>query len=811
MRLTIERLRTLVVAAAVLLLLATIGFLTVGRFRNPFKTPDMPQKLGLNIQQDSKGVTFSHALGGHSQFKIHASQVVQLKQGNALLHDVQIELYGEDGSRVDHIVGREFEYNQKDGTAIAAGPVEITLMRPGVAPAIAPKAVPGQTLASQNSPLGSAARAAAAGQIHVKTSGLNFNWKTGIATTTQHVDFLTTQGAGSAQGATYESKQGHLVLERNVALTTQRAGDPVKILAAHAEFARADMICNLQSATVDYRDGQAVAKQARIEFRENGSAAHMDATNGFQFTTTTGGKLQAPHGSIEFNERNEPQRGRLDGGVILDSEQPGRKAHGTAPAADLEFTPKGDLRHVRLAGGVELASNEQNPGTGHHAEPFTAHRTWRSPMVDVDFRSSARGSVEPATMTGTGGVVVLSQVQHGQAAPAVAKLTADQVHGQFAPGAQLSQMTGSGHAAMEQTLASGARQTATGERLEAHFAAASPGSGSNLQVDVASLDGHVVLTQQQAARPGAKPEPPLHAFAGHAAYTADGQWLHLTIHPRLDDSGLQLTADKIDLSEDSGDAFAHGNVKATWTQTARSSQHVGGLAPSAQEPAHVVSNEAQLHQAPGNADSIATFRGHARLWQQANSVAAPVIVLEKNRQTLEAHSTDRSDPVRVILLNQTTHQDARSGGALPSVIRLHGGDLHYSGVERTAVMVGGKLGQVVAETPSASSQSDQVELHLTPSGKAAADPATQGQVERMIARGHLNLNSAGRRGTGEQLVYTGATGEYVLTGTPSAPPRIVDPARGSVTGAALIFRSRDDSVSIEGSGRPTTTQTTAPR
>ena len=51
---------------------------------------------------------------------------------------------------------------------------------------------------------------------------------------------------------------------------------------------------------------------------------------------------------------------------------------------------------------------------------------------------------------------------------------------------------------------------------------------------------------------------------------------------------------------------------------------------------------------------------------------------------------------------------------------------------------------------------------------------------------------------------TSKTGEYVLTGTAAAPPRMTDPARGNVTGEALIFHSRDDSVSIEGGGRETT-------
>jgi lipopolysaccharide export system protein LptA len=73
------------------------------------------------------------------------------------------------------------------------------------------------------------------------------------------------------------------------------------------------------------------------------------------------------------------------------------------------------------------------------------------------------------------------------------------------------------------------------------------------------------------------------------------------------------------------------------------------------------------------------------------------------------------------------------------------------------------------------------------------------------------VNSAGRRGTGEQLVYSGETGEYVLTGTSAAPPRMTDPARGTVSGESLIFNSRDDSVSIEGQGQKTTTETTSPK
>jgi hypothetical protein len=40
---------------------------------------------------------------------------------------------------------------------------------------------------------------------------------------------------------------------------------------------------------------------------------------------------------------------------------------------------------------------------------------------------------------------------------------------------------------------------------------------------------------------------------------------------------------------------------------------------------------------------------------------------------------------------------------------------------------------------------------------------------------------------------------------------MTEAARGTVTGESLIFNSRDDSVSIEGGGRKTLTETIAPK
>ncbi len=60
--------------------------------------------------------------------------------------------------------------------------------------------------------------------------------------------------------------------------------------------------------------------------------------------------------------------------------------------------------------------------------------------------------------------------------------------------------------------------------------------------------------------------------------------------------------------------------------------------------------------------------------------------------------------------------------------------------------------------------------------------------------GAVKVEQPGRTATGEQLLYTAATGEFVLTGTPGHPPHVVDDKQGSITGsyAAVLFAGYND-------------------
>ena len=222
-------------------------------------------------------------------------------------------------------------------------------------------------------------------------------------------------------------------------------------------------------------------------------------------------------------------------------------------------------------------------------------------------------------------ITATSHAGNGPASPE--KMTADDVLGEFGPNGMLTGVKGLGHTAIVQTTANGTQQTTRGDMLVAHLAQAEKektagrnAGGSGMQIESATVDGNVVLTQQPPPKAGSA-QPALRATAGHADYDSNGEWLRLTRNPFVNDGGLELSADKLNVSQVSGDAFAQGNVKATWegnanrgvnaagSSTGKTKNGTTGLADfGAQGPTHVVSQEAQLQRSTGRA----TFKRERR-------------------------------------------------------------------------------------------------------------------------------------------------------------------------------------------------------
>src|SRR5579859_7599473 len=122
-----SRLRFWFGISALLMILIVAGFYGYARYRVRKALQYLPP-LGINIQQNTAGFTYSQSAGGHTIFSITASNAVRYKEGGkAELHEVKIVSYGRDSDRLDQISGEEFEFDQQSGDIVAKGKVQIQL------------------------------------------------------------------------------------------------------------------------------------------------------------------------------------------------------------------------------------------------------------------------------------------------------------------------------------------------------------------------------------------------------------------------------------------------------------------------------------------------------------------------------------------------------------------------------------------------------------------------------------------------------------------------------------------------------------
>jgi lipopolysaccharide export system protein LptA len=814
MRITIERLRTWIIVAGAVLVIAIVSFLAYARYKLHEFGKDLPQKLGLEIQQSTNGFTVSRSHAGHTQFVLHASKAVQYKNGGHLvLHDVSILLYGKDGTRADHVSGNEFNYDQTTGVAQAVGDVEIDMASP-VAPAV-PHA------AKSPMPAKSPVAKMTASTVHVKTSNLIFNQKTQVATTDQPLTFSDGESSGSARGATYDSAAGTLELANDVALKSDMNGDPVTVKAESANFNRDIKQLVLIKSYSEYQGSHGTADQSTVYFREDGSADHVLAQGTVHVISDSGDDLHAGSALAQLDSQSHLMNIHLDGGVLLIAKKDGDNGpqtfHADSNTGVMTFRNNA-LRHMQLVQAVSVVDEQEGlQGDAHGSET----REMRAGKLDVDFAPDDKGKAEAKNALASGEASVTVHTIHASAPQQSTTLKGDQLFATLVGGHQLSTLRGTGHTYLLQSNEGGRSQTGSADTLMVNFAPhtagaksprndgaplAMPGSATGNQIASATQQGHASLAQlQPSTTPGA---PPVKSTAMADKITYDGATGRIDLtggSPRVEQGDSQVAAAALQFNRFSGDGSATGGVKATYSQ-AKGDGADG-------EPMHVVADHAAFDHDKDETTFFGSANGSARLWEGANSITAPVIVASRTKQLLTAKGPSGSVKA-VFMSNGSNKTGVKASG--PSVMRITSSSLVYSEGERKATFEGGVVALDTNETLHAASlqiylaselvaKGGNAPVKTSEAGKSANNAFTgpAGQVDHVIATGHVEVQEGVRRGTGEKLVYTEQDQKFVLTGTATSLPRVTDPVHGTVTGASLIFNNRDDSV-IVGKGQSAT-------
>ncbi len=752
MPLSISHLRRWFAAAAIASLLLVAGAYFYARHRVQNALKQVPEKIGVDVQQTATGFTISKSEQGRSLFKIEASKAVQFKQGNrAELHDVTITIYGHDSSRFDRIYGENFEYDQQAGNITADGEVQIDL-----------EANPQGLLSPDQSP-----PKELKAPIHLRTSGLVFRQKTGDAYTKEKVEFRLPQATGSAVGVHYVASTTVLTLDSQVVID---AGSPAATLqAARATVTKNPKWIVLDHPVVENAGRRLTSDEATVYLREDNTVGRILAQGNVQIDSGDPARTVVRSARLELTLAGQPNLLRaatFTGDVQMESAGP-QPAEASATSLRLTFGPRNSLDKAHAEDQVRILQH-QNPSSAT-AQDLEVNAA----VMDVSFAAGNR--IRNAEAYGGPSIAIrpagtnLAR-SHGQ--QTVVKATRFETR--FDPSGQLASVHGEPGASIVSSSAGQPDRVSTSASVDA---ALHPGSG----IESIVQQGSVAYSDGERK-----------AWGDRARYTPADQMLVLTGSPRATDANLATTAHTMRLNRATGDAFAEGDVKSTYSDL--TPQPNGALLASS-SPIHVTAKSMTVH----GTSASALYTGNARLWQDANATDAPSIEFDRNRRSMIA-SGSASQMVSTML-----EQPDKSGKVVP--VAIVSSRLTYKDEERRAHFEGG----VVAKSTDLSITAAQMDAFLEPRGPSPTVPVSRsaGRLDKIAASGQVVVTQPNRRATGEQLVYTTDDDRFVLTG---GPPSIFDAEHGKITGVSLTLFGHDDRVLVEGSNSaPTVTETRVAR
>ncbi len=804
MPLPIYSLRRLLAGTAILLTLFVAGMYFYARSKaiNVLKT--IPGKIGYDIQQTAKGFQFSKSDGKRTLFTVEASDLKQFKlNGNAELHNVNIVLYGRDSSRYDQIHGDDFSYNQKTGDVTAKGEVQIDLVSNPAGTVSPDQSVPKEVK----------------NPIHLKTRNLVFNKDSGNASTDERVELRTPQASGWAVGVQYSGKSNSLTLEsqihielpgRNAAALTATHGiitnDPREIVLDHPHLKRASGTMTADRAAIYLgADNQVerVLATGNVDSETRSGAANLTSSNAHEAAKAmVETHSRADEANLLFDsDDNVLSTATLTGNVHV--EQGGAQPMaGDAGRVILDFAGDNELQTVHALDGAHLKERASASSESGQKGAANGPQDFELTAPTIDFKVEQGNILKHAVTSGPAQMVITQTPANASGTTASGQrtvVTAGKFDADFAVSDgrnHLASVRGAPGARIVNSSPGQPDRTSTSESVEASFL---PQGG----VDVLTQRGNFVYSDTQT------PDKRTRAWANLARYTPGTRLLVLTGDPRVENAGMETTANSIRIDRTTGDASADGDVKSTYSDLKE--QPDGALLASS-SPIHVTAQKMTAHNNPG----IALYTGKARLWQDSNIIEAPSIQFDRDRRFVTAQGTP-SQPVHTILVQQEKPGQEKSeaasvansskkeksplGGSSPITITAR--KLTYADSERIVHYDGGVVANGVDFTASADS-ADAFLLPLSQSSPSHSAAGT-GQLDHLIAQGKVLIQQPARRAEGQKLVYTAADEKFVLTG---GPPSIFDAERGKITGVSLTFFRRDDRVLVEGEASPSVVTTT---
>ncbi|HXU16421.1 MAG TPA: LptA/OstA family protein [Terriglobales bacterium] len=810
MPVSVVRLRRWLVIAMIVVCVMVGGSYLYLRHRVTNALKQVPGKIGIEIQQSAQQFTISKSEQGRTIFKLQAGKAVQFKQGGrAELHDVTITLYGHDSSRFDQVYGEAFDYDPQSGNVTSNGEVSIDLQSN-------PQGIlhPDQTMPHELK-----------NPIHLKTSNVVFNKNSGDAWTPAAIEFRVPQASGSAVGARYLAKETALTLESQIRIVMTGA-TPGTIFADRALLQKAPREIVLKHPRGQTPVQQAQAEELTLFLNEDNTLNHAVATGGVKMTardlageparaerTRASGvrsrqaapawsEVTAQRLDVNMQPDGDVKDAVFSGNVEFHSTG-AQSLSGSAAQAIMSFGRGNALNKVHADGGVKLV--QVASGDSPQNQTATQDLEIASPAMEffvVDQKLAHAETIGAPEIVLSPATAKLQTSTSGLAAPASptvsTRITADKFVAKFDSLGQLSNVHGTANARVvsptpPQNGVTQAERITTSDTIDAFLR---PGTG----VDSVVQQGHF------AYRSGSQ-----QAFAGSARYTSGDQMLVLSGSPRIIDAGMETTARVVRLNRATGDGFAQGDVKTSYSDL---KPQAGGALLATSDPVHVTAEYMAARANP----PLATYTGNARLWQNANVIEAPSIQFQKEQRSVVAGSsgdhkvstvligTDQkgnANPVTVTSA-RLVYKDSDRKAYFDGGVTVRGSDMTITARQMDVFLA--QASPIANGRTSSSVQDGNSVNRPAVAGSAPAEPPlSPARLDKIVATGSVVITEPKRRATGENLTYTASDDKFVLTG---GPPSIFDAEHGKITAVSLTLFRRDGRVVVEGDkSSPAVTET----
>ncbi len=311
-----------------------------------------------------------------------------------------------------------------------------------------------------------------------------------------------------------------------------------------------------------------------------------------------------------------------------------------------------------------------------------------------------------------------------------------------------------------------------------------------------------------------------------ALYTAALKKTDLTGSPEIKDPTLDITAETMELFEETSGIHAKGNVKSAFIKSEGKTPATFPFSSPSNQPVYISAETMNWD----SQKSEALYNGKAKLWQESNVITADRMIINDRDKTLSAY-----DRVHTIFYNgakkveepeapkakkkkskkqgenqpqtqtqtqtqtqpQTQEQEEPENYLIGSEdttqegpISVDAGIMNY--VEKDRIIHYENDVKIV--TPSTKIESERADFYLMEKSS---------EFDRLYAQGKVRIAHEKKKGTGKQALFYSKERKLVLEGS----PKLTEPGKADIVGHVLTLFLTDGRILIDGEadGRARTT------